>query len=80
VNPFRSLRDYEDFIYTLQQRYTSIQRSTLIVVPRGKRVAVLRGELSFNEGDRITVQERLSFDVGKIVIEFYGYELWHGAD
>lgn len=80
VNPFRSLRDYEDFIYTLQQRYTAIQRSTLIVVPRGKRVAVLRGELSFSEGYRITVQERLSFDAGQVVIEFYGYEFWHGSN
>jgi hypothetical protein len=80
VNPFRSLRDYEDFIYTLRQRYASIQRSTLIIVPRGKRVAVLRGELAFAEGYRITIQERLSFDTGSIVIEFYGYELWHGAD
>jgi hypothetical protein len=80
VNPFQSLRDYEEFIYTLKQLYPTIQRSTLVVVPRGKRVAVLRGELTFVHGFRITIQERLSFDFGAVVIEFYGYELWHNTD
>jgi hypothetical protein len=80
VNPFQSLRDYEEFIYTLRQHYASIQRSTLLVVPRGKRVAIVRGELAFAQGYRLTVQERLSFDSGSVVIEFYGYELWHNAN
>jgi len=47
VNPFQSLRDYEEYIYTLKQHFPSIQRSTLIVVQRGRRVAVLQGELTF---------------------------------
>jgi hypothetical protein len=80
VNPFRSIRDYEEFVYTLKQRFVSIKRSTLVVIRRGKRVAVLKGELSFAQGFRITVQERLSFDMGTIEIEFYGYELWHNAE
>lgn len=80
MNPFQSLRDYEEFIYTLKQQFPSIQRSTLVVIPRGKRVAVVKGELTFIQGYRITIQERLSFDAGLIVIEFYGYELWHNAD
>jgi hypothetical protein len=79
VNPFQSLRNYEEFIYTLKQPFPSIQRSTLVVVPRGKRVAVLKGELTFARGYRITVGERLSLDAGAVVIEFYGYELWHSA-
>jgi hypothetical protein len=52
----------------------------LVVIRRGKRVAVLKGELSFEQGYRVTVQERLSFDTGAVEIEFYGYELWHNAD
>jgi len=80
VNPFQSLRDYEDHIYTLKQHYPSIQRSTLVVVQRGKRVAILQGELTFAQGYRITIKERLSFDTGSVEIEFYGYELWHGSD
>ena len=80
MNPFQSLRDYEEFIYTLKERFPSIQRSTLIVVQRGKRVATLQGEITLAQGYRIVSKERLSFDEGSVVIEDYGYELWHGAD
>ncbi|MBU1660392.1 MAG: hypothetical protein KKD28_02845 [Chloroflexi bacterium] len=80
MNPFQSLREYEEYVYTLKQRFSSIQRSTLVVIRRGKRVAVLEGELTFAQGYRITVQERLSFDTGTVEIEFYGYELWHNVE
>lgn len=76
MNPIRSLRDYEEFIYTLHQQYPSIQRSTLIVVQRGKRIAFIQGEIAFDEGFRIAVRERLSIDKDFVVIESYGYELW----
>jgi len=76
MNPFQSFRDYEEFVYTLQQKYPGIQRSTLIVTRRGKRMAVLLGEISVSEGYRIALKERLSFDEGPVVIEDYGYELW----
>lgn len=80
MNPFQSLRDYEEYIYTLKQQFPSIQRSTLVVIRRGKRVAVLKGELIFEHGYRLIVQERLSFDSGNVVIEFYGYELWRNVE
>lgn len=80
MNPFQSIRDYEEYVYTLKQHFPSIQRSTLVVVQRGRRVAVLRGELTFARGYRITIGERLSFDADSVEIEFYGYELWHEAE
>jgi Family of unknown function (DUF6516) len=80
VNPFQSIREYEDYIYTLTQRFPAIQRSTLVLIRRGKRVAILQGELSFASGYRITIQERLSFDADHVEIETYGYELWHNAE
>ncbi len=80
MNPFQSLADYENFVYSLQGHFLSIERSTLVVAPRGKRVAVLQGELTFAHGYRITVKERLAFDADVVVIEEYGYELWHNAD
>lgn len=80
MNPFQSIREYEEYIYTLRQKFPSVQRSTLIVIRRGRRVAVLKGELSFDQGYRISVQERLSFDTGSVEIEFYGYELWMNAE
>jgi hypothetical protein len=80
VNPFQSLRDYEEFIYTLRQHVPAIERSTLIVIPRGRRVAIVRGELTFAYGYRMTVEEWLTFDAGTVVIESYGYEVWHNTE
>ena len=80
MNPFQSLPSYEEFIYTLKQQFPSVERSTLVVIRRGKRVAILQGAIAFARGYRVTVQERLSLDMGAVVIEFYGYELWHNAE
>ena len=79
VNPFQSLLEYEEFVYTLQQRFPTIQSSSLVVVRRGKRVAILQGELTFAYGYRIGIKERLSYD-DMVVIEEYGYELWHNNE
>ena len=77
MNPFQSLRDYEHYVYTLRQQFSIIQSSTLVIVRRGQRIAILQGEIIFPQGYRLTVRERLSLDSGSVVIEFYGYELWH---
>ncbi len=76
MNPFQSLRNYEEFIYTLNVRHSAIHQSTLVIAPHGKRTAVLQGDLLFARGYRLSIRERLSFDEN-IFIEFYGYELWH---
>jgi len=80
MNLFRSLRDYEEFVYTVRQIFPSVKNSTLVVVPRGRRTAVLRGQLVFGHGHRLTARERLSSDCDTVVIESYGYEIWHGSD
>ena len=80
MNPFILLRDYETFVYTLRQQYPIIQRSTLVIVPHGQRVAILSGELIFEYGYRISVRERISWETGTGIIESYSYELWLGAD
>jgi hypothetical protein len=79
VNPFQSLHDYEEFVYTLQQSFPAIQSSSLVVIRRGKRVAILQGELTFVYGYRVVIKERLSYD-DAVVIEEYGYELWHNIE
>lgn len=78
MNPFQSLRDYEEFVYTLRKRFPSVQGSTLVVVQRGKQMATPQGEIAFTQGYRITLKERLSFDEGLVVIE--DYELWRKED
>lgn len=79
MNPFRSFRDYETFVYTLQHRFPAVKSSSLVVVRRGKRVAMLQGELGFAQGYRLVIRERLSCDADTVMIASYGYEIWHHA-
>ncbi len=76
MNPFQSLRDYEEYVYTVKQQFPTIERSTIVIIRRGKLTAILQGEIVFAKGYRITLRERLSCDDGPVVIEDYGYELW----
>lgn len=80
MNHFQSLRDYEEFIYTLKLQFPTIVHSTLVVIRLGKRSAVVEGELRFAHGYRIAIAEQLSTDTGPVHIDFYGYELWYNAD
>jgi hypothetical protein len=76
MNPFQSLHNYEEFIYTLKQKFPSVQVSNVVLVRRGKRMATLQGEILFAEGYRINLRERLTFDEELVVLEDYSYELW----
>ena len=61
MNPLQSLRDYEKYIYTLQQKYPSIQRSTLTLARRSSETGRLAGEIDIGDY-RLIVREKLSFD------------------
>jgi hypothetical protein len=78
--PFQSRREYERFIYTLPENFPSVQRSTLVVAPCGRTAATLTGELAFASGYRLSIVERLTFEVGLVRIETYSYEAWRGAE
>jgi hypothetical protein len=80
MNPFASLREYERFIYALQQQFPEITRSTLVLIQRGRLFAELTGELALAAGHRLVVYERLSWDSGPLTIEGYSYEVWQGSD
>ena len=80
MTPFQSLRDYEEFVYTLQKQFPSILQSTLVLVPRGRRIAILQGDILFEHGFRLSIKERLSDDMGRVAIEAYGYEMWRDAE
>ena len=66
MNPFQSLREYETFVYTLQQQFTQILHSTLILARRGRLFAQVTGEVAFSGGHRlvappaVNVSRRLS--------------------
>ena len=78
MNPLRSLSDYEQFIYTLQQQYSVISRSTLVVIRRGPLAATVQGELELSQGFRLHVREHLTFTRSPGAIKSYGYEVWQG--
>lgn len=72
----RSLREYENFVYTLIQRFPRILYSTLVVAQRGRSLAELKGEIAFNGRYRLVVYERLTWDNGPLTIVGYSYEVW----
>jgi hypothetical protein len=75
VNHFSSLRNYENFIYTIQLLYPSIISSTLVIVPRGAGVVLMRGELFFRKCTQLAAWERITIEYGVLQIETYGYEV-----
>ena len=80
TNPLRTSEDYEVFLYTLAEQFSSIRRSTLRFVRRGASLARVIGELHFDYNIRMVVRERLVFDCFPAIIDWYGYEVWQNED
>lgn len=80
MNPFQSLREYERFVYTLQQRYPSVLHTTLTVARRGRGLATVVGELHFARGYRLVVSEIITWDEGPLLIQHYSYEVWCNSE
>lgn len=79
-DPLRSSEDYELFIYTLQERFPSIRRSTVTFIRRGASLARVSGELHFDCNIRLVMRERLIFDCHPGSIDGYGYEVWQDKE
>lgn len=77
-DPFRTIEDYELFVYSLVDRFSSVVRSSLACIRRGSTLARVTGELYFEHEVRLVVRERLVFDRLPVVIDGYGYEVWRG--
>ena len=80
MSPFLSLREYESFVYTLQQQFSRILQSTLVVAQRGRLYAELAGEIQLAGGYRLAVYERLTWDAGPVAIDGYSYDVWQGNE
>ena len=76
MSALRTAEDYELFLYTIAERFSSVRHSTLVLVRRGASLARVSGELIFDHGFRWVVRERLLFDRLPMTIDWYGYELW----
>lgn len=75
---FRTPEDYELFLYTLAERFSSVRRSTVTLVRRGTSLARVAGEIFFGQNVRLVVRERLIYDRLPIAVDEYGYEVWRG--
>ena len=60
-DPLRTIEDYEFFLYSLAEKFPSIQRSTLVLARRGATLARVAGELVFEHGLRLVPAEKMSF-------------------
>ena len=65
--------EYEQLIYTLPARFSSILLSTLVLAPPGLDTARLTGLVTFGDDLVLCVYELLDFEQG--VIEAYRYEV-----
>lgn len=65
------VRAYEQFIYSLPDRYQEILQSTLVLIPHGAAFAELAGTLLFDGDVRLTIWEDIDFAEG--IIQGYSY-------
>lgn len=78
-NPLRTAQDYELFLYTLTEQFSSIFSSTLVLIRRGAALARVEGELYFAHEIRLIVRERILLNRLPLLIDSYGYEVWQGS-
>lgn len=64
---------YEQFIYTLPARYSSVRVSTLVLTPPGMDTARLTGYVTLGSDHVLCVHELLDFQQG--LIQEYRYEI-----
>ena len=80
INPLRTAEDYELFLYSLPDQFTSIRRSTLTFVRLGASLARVAGEILFDHDFRIVARERFVYHRLPAVLDWYGYEVWRGEE
>ena len=79
-NSLRTPDDYELFIYAIQEHFPVVRQSTLVFERRGATLARVAGELYLDQNYRIVVRERVVFHRLPAVMDWYGYEVWHGDE
>jgi hypothetical protein len=80
THPFRTPEDYELFLYSLTEQFPSVNSSTIVFIRRGATLARVVGELYFEHNIRLVVRERVLYHRVPLVLDWYGYEVWHGEE
>ncbi len=76
--PIPDFQTYGELVYTLPERYPSIQYSTLVLAPIGLTLAKLEGQVTFVGDIVLDVWELLDFDAGRILN--YSYEFYRAGE
>ncbi|NUM78949.1 hypothetical protein HUU40_31720 [candidate division KSB1 bacterium] len=77
-DPFRTLEDYELYLYTLAESFPSVRHSTITLIRQGSTLARVAGELHFDNDIRLVFRERVVSQRLPIAVDWYGYEVWRG--
>jgi hypothetical protein len=67
-----SREEYEAMIYRIAELSGHIQYSDLVLIPAGRKLATLTGNLYFANGLRLEIREALDFDLEEWITG-YGY-------
>lgn len=76
--PLPDFQTYGELIYSLQERYPGIQRSTLVLAPIGRTLAKLEGQITFKGNVVLDVWELVDFELGRI--RNYSYEIYQAGE
>lgn len=74
------LEEYEYFIFSLRERFLSIEYSTLVFLRLVPYTAIVRGEVFLAKGIRLRVLQVLDFDDDERFIQRYGYEVFRNDE
>jgi hypothetical protein len=76
--PLPDVSSYGELVYSLPERYRSIQHSTLVLAPIGRTLAELEGQIVFRGPMVLDVWELLDFALGRI--RNYSYEIYRSGE
>jgi len=70
-----SREEYEAMIYRIAELSTHIEYSDLVLIPAGRKLATLAGNIFFSNAIRLQVREALDFDLDEWITG-YGYVVY----
>ena len=76
--PITDFHNYGKLIYSLQERYASVRRTTMVLASIGPTLAKLEGQVIFENDVVLDVWELVDFAVGQI--RNYSYEIYQAGE
>ena len=71
---------YSKLVYTLQDKYPSIQHSTLVLAPMGRTLSRLEGQITFEQEFVLDIWEFIDYSSDEPYIRHYSYEIYHAGE